>query len=112
MTAWDKYSAAMRKMGDYHALHDTHPDDYEKYSQDPEWQHLNKELNEAMLEYANERKHELNSDKASKCYYKFNDGWFTYYVNVKSHEKKLELEEGDIEVDAPDLDPLDCGLDI
>lgn len=55
---------------------------------------------------------ELDPDRACNCYYKFNDGWFTYYVNVKTHEKKLELEEGDIEVDAPELDPLDTGLDI
>ena len=32
-------------------------------------------------------------------YYKFNDGWFTYYVNVKTGQKKLKLnEETDIEV--------------
>lgn len=68
MTAWDKYSEAMRKMGDYHAIHDAHPNDYEKYSQDPEWQHLNKELNEAMMEYAYERKLELDPDRACNCY--------------------------------------------
>ncbi len=33
-------------------------------------------------------------------YYKFNDGWFTYYVNVETGEKKFELEEGDIEVES------------
>lgn len=32
-------------------------------------------------------------------YYKFNDGWFTYYVNTETGEKKFELEEGDIEVE-------------
>lgn len=31
-------------------------------------------------------------------YYKFSDGWFTYYVNVRTGEKKLLLDEGDIEV--------------
>lgn len=29
-------------------------------------------------------------------YYEFCDGWFTYYVNTKTGEKKFELEEGDI----------------
>ena len=33
-------------------------------------------------------------------YYKFNDGWFTYYVNVKTGQKKLKLnEETDVEVE-------------
>lgn len=31
-------------------------------------------------------------------WYKFNDGWFTYYVNTLTNEKKFELEDGDIEV--------------
>lgn len=34
----------------------------------------------------------------SKCYYKWNDGWFTYYVNVVTGEKKFILEDNDIEV--------------
>ena len=29
---------------------------------------------------------------------KFSDGWFTYYINVTTGEKKLNLEEGDIEI--------------
>lgn len=32
-------------------------------------------------------------------YYWFFDGRFTYFVNVKTGEKKFELEEGDILVD-------------
>ena len=32
-------------------------------------------------------------------YYEFYDGWFTYFVNVKTGEKKFELEGGDILVD-------------
>ena len=28
-------------------------------------------------------------------YYEWDDGWFTYYINVESGEKKLYLEEGD-----------------
>jgi regulator of RNase E activity RraB len=32
-------------------------------------------------------------------YYEFFDGWFTYFVNVKTGEKKFELEDGDILVD-------------
>ena len=31
-------------------------------------------------------------------YKRFSDGWFTYYVNVKTGEKKWELEPGDVEV--------------
>ena len=30
---------------------------------------------------------------------KFNDGWFTYYVNVVTGRKKFKLEPGDFEVD-------------
>lgn len=37
-------------------------------------------------------------------YFKESDEWFTYYVNVKTGEKKFQLEEGDIEVDAPARD--------
>lgn len=33
-------------------------------------------------------------------YYQFNDGWFTYYVNTKTGQKKFELEEGDTLVDS------------
>lgn len=33
-------------------------------------------------------------------YYKFNDGRFTFYVNTETGEKKFELEDGDILVDA------------
>lgn len=29
-------------------------------------------------------------------FYEWNDGWFTYYVNVETGEKKLDLEPGDI----------------
>lgn len=32
-------------------------------------------------------------------YYKFSDGFFTYYINVDTGEKKLELEKGDILVE-------------
>lgn len=33
-------------------------------------------------------------------YYKVRDGFFTYYVNTKTGEKKFELGEGDILVDS------------
>ncbi len=51
-----------------------------------------------------------NGEKAmknldEKKWYQFNDGWFTYYVNTVTGEKKMELEKGDIEVNA--LDYLD-----
>lgn len=40
-------------------------------------------------------------------WHKFNDGWFTYFVNTLTGEKKFELEDGDIEVDGYDyLDDL------
>lgn len=39
----------------------------------------------------------------SNRYYKFNDGFFTYYINVDTGEKKFYLDTGDIEVE-PKLD--------
>lgn len=30
-----------------------------------------------------------------KEYYEFFDGWFTYFVNAKTGEKKFKLEDGD-----------------
>lgn len=36
-------------------------------------------------------------------WYKFNDGFFSYYINKGTGKKKFELEEGDKEVEA-DLD--------
>lgn len=32
-------------------------------------------------------------------YYKFSDGFFTYFINVKTGEKKFKLDEEDICVD-------------
>ena len=32
-------------------------------------------------------------------YYKLNDGWFTYYVNVSTGDKKFKLDEDDILID-------------
>ena len=34
-------------------------------------------------------------------YYKWSDGFFTYYINPKTGEKKLNLQDGDYEVPAP-----------
>lgn len=31
-------------------------------------------------------------------FHKMNDGWFTFYVNVETGERKLRLENGDKEV--------------
>lgn len=39
-----------------------------------------------------------NEDTNNCKWRKFSDGWFTYYINVATGEKKLNLEEGDIEV--------------
>ena len=33
-------------------------------------------------------------------YYKFSDGWFTYYVNVETSEKKFSLGKDDILVES------------
>ena len=35
-------------------------------------------------------------------WYQFSDGWFTYYINPSTGEKKLNLDEGDVEVDGAD----------
>lgn len=33
-----------------------------------------------------------------------NDGWFTYYINKRTGERKFALEDGDVEVDPPKMD--------
>ena len=40
------------------------------------------------------------TNNTNKTYYKFNDGFFTYYVNKATGEKKFTLDEGDVEVDS------------
>lgn len=42
----------------------------------------------------------MDKKKNMNEYYKWNDGFFTYYINAVTGEKKFELEEGDIEVKA------------
>ena len=32
-------------------------------------------------------------------YYKIDDGWFTYYVNVETGDKKFKLDKDDILID-------------
>ena len=32
-------------------------------------------------------------------YYQMNDGWFTYYVNISTGEKKFKLDNDDILID-------------
>ena len=34
----------------------------------------------------------------SNQYYEWNDGWFEYYINEDTGERKLELEPGDVVV--------------
>lgn len=34
-------------------------------------------------------------------YYKWSDGFFTYYINPNTGEKKLNLEDGDYEISVP-----------
>lgn len=50
---------------------------------------------ERKLNEAEEREKNLG-----KRYYKTSDGWFDYYVNKDTGEKKFKLEEGDIEIDS------------
>lgn len=33
-------------------------------------------------------------------YYQFSDGWFTYYVNVKTGDKKPTLDKDDVLVES------------
>lgn len=40
------------------------------------------------------------SEKTGNEYFKFSDGMFSYYVNKSTGEKKLKLDEGDVEVAA------------
>ena len=39
----------------------------------------------------------------NNTWYKWDDGWFEYYINSETGEKKFKLEDGDIEVE-PHLD--------
>ena len=42
----------------------------------------------------------ISMDEQKNKYYRFSDGWFTYYVGVDTGEKKFELDpETDIEVE-------------
>jgi len=43
-------------------------------------------------------------------YYKFNDGFFSYYVNRKTGEKKMDLNNCDIEVEHNIDDSMHVGL--
>lgn len=45
-----------------------------------------------------EKKH-CGSEIMNK-YYKFSDGWFTYYVNVVTGEKKFSLDKDDVLVES------------
>lgn len=43
----------------------------------------------------------MEESRSKNRYYKYNDGWFTYYVGIDTHDKKFELDpETDIEVEA------------
>ena len=59
----------------------------------------NKSVSEIVNE-ARERSEAIGSNE----YFKENDGWFTYFVNVRTGEKKLKLDDGDVEVAAPKKD--------
>lgn len=45
-------------------------------------------------------KEQLNEKMRGNQYYKYSDGFFDYYVNKATGEKKFKLDEGDIEVDS------------
>lgn len=53
--------------------------------------------------------HIYNTKGENNMWYKTSDGWFTFYVNIITREKKLHLEEGDIEVEAPEMDDFYLG---
>lgn len=40
----------------------------------------------------------MNKPVQNNKYRKFSDGWFSYYVNVSTGEKKFQLDPGDVEV--------------
>lgn len=42
----------------------------------------------------------MENNKNSNEWYPFNDGFFSYYINTVTGEKKLKLEDGDVEVKA------------
>ena len=44
--------------------------------------------------YADMQAHGFHSSYSE--WEEYNDGWFTYYYNKKTGEKKLHLEEGDV----------------
>ena len=45
----------------------------------------------------------IENCKKTNEYYEFSDGFFTYYVNAKTGEKKFSLDKGDFLV-KPNLD--------
>lgn len=42
-------------------------------------------------------------------YYKTNDGWFDFYVNAETGEKKAKLDKDDILVEKPEVDDFVSG---
>ena len=45
-------------------------------------------------------------------YYQINDGWFTYYVNLETGEKKFKLDKNDVLVDHKPDDFLEATYDL
>ena len=37
--------------------------------------------------------------KDNRMWRRFSDGWFTYYYNIDTGERKFELEPGDVLID-------------
>lgn len=48
---------------------------------------------------AEKRSNDNKGKTSDNQYYKTNDGWFDYYVNKKTGEKKFKLDKDDVEVD-------------
>lgn len=67
-------------------------------SEKPEWLTYDK-----ILEYEKAMTGEQEKAPTGDRYYKTSDGWFDYYVNADTGEKKFKLDAGDVLVD-PDLD--------
>jgi hypothetical protein len=41
----------------------------------------------------------MKEENQENKYYQVSDGFFTYFVNVKTGSKKFSLDEGDVQVD-------------